>query len=111
MLVLERTRSQSAFDEIEAELASQIAARSRLTAEVGGGKIVFPEMLEKFPEFVSNQRSLATRRKTALDDELRAMSMSLASVNDELSLLRPLAERGDVSESEILRLGGRARRA
>jgi len=65
---------------------------------------VFPAILDKFPEFVGNQKSLAKRRKTALDDELRAISTSLASVRDELALLRPLAKRGDVSESEILRL-------
>ena len=34
VLVLERARSQSAVDEIEAELASLVAARSRLTAEI-----------------------------------------------------------------------------
>lgn len=104
VLVLERARSQSAFDEIEAELASLLSARARLTSEVEGVGLSFPALLERFPEFVSNQRSLAKRRKTALDDELRAISASLASVQDELTLLRPLADRGDVSESEILRL-------
>ena len=104
VLVLERARSQSAVDEIEAELASLQAARARLTAEVGDGEISFPRMLDKFPEFVTNQRSLAERRRIALDDELRAIADSLSSVREELALLRPLASQGDVSESEILRL-------
>ena len=104
VLVLERTRSQSAVDEIEAELASLLAARARLTAEVGDEELSFPQMLDKFPEFVTNQRSLAERRRIALDDELRAIADSLSSVREELALLRPLASQGDVSESEILRL-------
>ena len=104
VLILERSRSQSAFDEIEAELASLMAARARLTSEVEGGEIVFPSLLQRFPEFVDNQRSLAERRRTALEDELFSISASLGSVTDELALLRPLAERGDVSEAEILRL-------
>ena len=104
VLVLERTRSQSAFDEIEAELASLLAARARLAAEVGDGEPSFPRLLDKFPEFVSNQRSLAQRRRIALDDELRAISDSLSSVRGELTILRPLARQGDVSGSEILRL-------
>ena len=104
VLVLERSRTQSAVDEAEAELASLVAARSRLTAEINDTPLAFPKSLDQFPEFVRNQRSLAGRRKVALDDELRGISGSLASVEAELRLLRPLAVQGDVSESEIIRL-------
>ena len=104
VLVLERSQTQSAFDEIEAELASLIAARTRLVAEVGDGELSFPGLLDKFPDFVKNQKSLAKRRRVALEDELRSISAALSSVSDELRLLRPLAARGDVSESEVIRL-------
>ena len=93
VLVLERSRTQSAVDEAEAELASLVAARSRLTAEINDTPLAFPKSLDQFPEFVRNQRSLAGRRKVALDDELRGISGSLASVEAELRLLRPLAVR------------------
>ena len=49
VLVLERTRSQSAVDEIEAELASLLAARARLTAEVGDGELSFPANARQVP--------------------------------------------------------------
>ena len=104
VLVLERNQTQSAVDEVEAELASLTAARARLVAEVGDGELSFPGLLDKFPDFVQNQESLAKRRRVALEDELRGISASLSSVSDELQLLRPLAARGDVSESEVIRL-------
>ena len=86
-------QTQSAVDEIEAELVSLTAARARLVAEVGDGELSFPGLLDKFPDFVKNQESLAKRRRVALEDELRSISASLSSVSDELQLLRPLAAR------------------
>ena len=68
VLVLERNQTQSAVDEVEAELASLTAARARLVAEVGDGELSF-RLLDKFPEFVKNQESLAKRRRVALEDE------------------------------------------
>lgn len=104
VLVLERNTSQSEVDEVEAKLASLLAARARLTAEVNSTGIRFPGLLERFPEFTENQRSLYLARKVALEDELRAISAALGSVTEELGLLRPLAEEGDVSRAEVIRL-------
>ena len=71
-----------------------------------GWRASFPGLLDKFPDFVKNQKSprFAQRRATALEDELRSISSSLSSVTEELRLLRPLADEGDVSESEVIRL-------
>ena len=104
VIILEPSRTQSAVDEIEAELASLLAAKARLLAEIDETTLVFPSLLEKFPEFVENQRTLRERRETALEDELESIQVSLSLVEDELALLRPLVSRGDVSESEVIRL-------
>lgn len=104
VLVLERGTSQSAVDEVQARLASLVAARARLSAEVSNTEPSFPAMMEKFPAFEENQRSLFARRRVALDDELRGISEALASVQKELELLRPLADTGDVSQSEVIKL-------
>lgn len=104
VLILERASTQSAVDEIEAELAALIAGRSRLVAEVSDSELSFPALLKKFPDFTKNQIALAKRRRIALEDELRGIADSLSSVRDELRLLRPLAISGDVSESEVIRL-------
>lgn len=104
VVVLERRRTQSAVDEVEAELASLVAARSRLEAELDGRPPVFPPLLDKYPGFVENQRTLWRNRRVALEDELSSIVSSLGSVNRELGLLVPLARQGDVSESEVIRL-------
>ena len=104
VLVLERGASQSAVDEIEAQLMSLVVAKARLSAEVNNAQLSFPAMAEKFPAFIENQRSLFDRRRVALEDELGALSEALESVQDELRILRPLADTGDVSQSEVIKL-------
>ena len=105
VLVLERTYTESAVEELEAELANRLATRARLEAEVAGEERVrFPEMVSKYPRFVANQLDLFDQRGQTLSDEVGSVSTSIVSVNKELNLLRPLLRSGDVSETEVIRL-------
>ena len=94
--------TQSAVDEAEAELASLVAARSRLTAEINDTPLAFPESLDQFPEFVRNQGPSPGgegRPRRRAPGHLWVPGPVV-----ELRPLRPLAVQGDVSESEIIRL-------
>ena len=105
VLVLERTQTESAVEELEAELASSLATRARLEAEVAGrDKIRFPRSVGEYPRFVANQRDLFEQRRRTLFDEVDSVSASIGSVNEELTLLRPLVNTGDVSQTEVIRL-------
>ena len=102
VIILEPSRTQSAVDEIEAELASLLAAKARLLAEIDETTLVFPSLFEKFPEFVENQRTLRNDGDCLEDELSESIQVSLSLVEDELALLRPLVSRGDVSESEVI---------
>ena len=105
VLVLERTFTESAVEELEAELASRLATRAELESEIGDSdQIRFPDMLAEYPQFVANQVDLFNQRRQMLSDEAGSVSTSIVSVNKELDLLRPLLRSGDVSQTEVIRL-------
>ena len=89
VLVLERSQSESAVEEIEAELAGLLATRARLEAEITGGVAIrFPAMVDKYPTFKTNQRDLLAQRQATYVGEVESLSSSIASVAEELALLR-----------------------
>lgn len=105
VLVLERSQSESAVEEIEAELAGLLATGARLEAEITGvATIRFPAMVDKYPTFKTNQRDLLAQRQATYAGEVESLSSSIASVAEELALLRPLVDTGDVSQTEVIRL-------
>lgn len=104
-------------------LEAQIA---RLTAEVGGHDVVFPERLAaEAPAVVASERALFTSRMNELAAALQALgeqvdqkrkdvanlqtrdqtlSRSLAFLRNELGISQQLAEKGYRSKLEVLRL-------
>jgi membrane fusion protein, adhesin transport system len=102
--VLERSRAQAAVNDSQAKVAALRITMARLTAEVHGQALQFPAALQKYPEYVQNQRALFTQRQLALNEEVGALSKSLELAKEELAMHLPLLEAGDVSKSDILRL-------
>ena len=104
VLVLERTQTESAVEELEAELASSLATRARLEAEVAGGirsgsrgrSGSIRDFRQTNVTCLSNAGGPSSMRST--------VSPSIGSVNEELTLLRPLVNTGDVSQTEVIRL-------
>lgn len=104
VVYLERTQAESVYLESLAKQAALLATVSRLRSEVLDTSIEFPIELEGYPQFVSNQRELHVKRKSALTEELDALEKMGQLVRDELALNRPLLRTGDVSKTDILRL-------
>jgi membrane fusion protein, adhesin transport system len=102
--VLERSRAQAAVNDSQAKVAALRITMARLTAEVRGQALQFPLALQKYSEYVQNQRALFTQRQLALNEDVGALSKSLALAKEELAMHQPLLEAGDVSKSDILRL-------
>ena len=101
---LRRDQSESVLEEIRAERATLLAIQARLNAEISGGELSFPDLLVDYPQFLQTQRSLFESRKRGLEEELLGIRQSRDLVTRELSLLRPLLDSGDVSESDVLQL-------
>lgn len=101
---LERHQAEAAHADSLAKVAALKANLSRLRAEVFDQPLTFPAEVKKYPDFIENQKALYRRRQQALNQEVQALSLSLALARQELKLNQPLLESGDISESDMIRL-------
>lgn len=101
---LERTRAETAWLETRARAAALTATVARLQAEVFGGEPHFDAALKDYPEFLHNQRSLLSKRRAAINEDVAALQAILGLIRQELEMNRPLLASGDVSRTEVLRL-------
>ena len=104
LVSLEKERAEAAYEDSKAKVAALEATLARLEAEVFGKELKFPESVQEYHEFVSNQTQLFKRRQQALKDEISALNESLELAKQELDLNLPLLETGDIGSTEIIRL-------
>lgn len=104
LITLEKSQSQASYDDSRAKVAALQATLVRLRAEVYGKALVFPPLVQQYPEFIGNQTELFHRRQQALNDEISALKESLKLAQDELDLNLPLLKNGDIGATEIIRL-------
>ncbi len=100
----DKTKAEAGYLESAAKAAALKATVARLNAEVFGGAPKFPPDLEGYPEFSENQLALFNKRRSAVNEEIRALEQSKVLIKEELDMNIPLMEAGDVSRSEILKL-------
>ena len=104
LVVLDPVRIQAAVEESRAKVASYRTIKSRVEAELFNRPLVFTDDVQSFPEFVTNQRQLYSRRRTAQAEDIGTLRNMQAIARRELEMNMPLLEFGDVSRSEIMRL-------
>ncbi|MEQ1813714.1 MAG: HlyD family type I secretion periplasmic adaptor subunit [Candidatus Nitrotoga sp.] len=100
----DKTKAEAGYLESAAKAAALKATVARLNAEVFGGEPKFPPDLAGYPEFSENQLALFNKRRSAVNEEIRALEQSKVLIKEELDMNIPLMEAGDVSRSEILKL-------
>lgn len=125
LLRIENTEAQAQFQENRARIYSLMGSTARLEAEVNGTPLEFPqELLEIAPEVAASERETHALRLqeleqtvAGLESEVRQrqqeiqelqsrrdqLAETLAIIQRELTLMRPLAPRV-VSEREVLQL-------
>ncbi|MGY0195871.1 HlyD family efflux transporter periplasmic adaptor subunit [Leptothrix sp. BB-4] len=101
---LDDAKARAALTETQGRAAALRAALARLRAEVYGKPLEFPASLAGYDAFTTNQRQLHSRRREALESEIRALTESERLADQELTLILPLEKTGDISASEVLRL-------
>lgn len=101
---LDRTRAETGYQETRARTAGLTATIARLQAEMSGGEPRFPTLINEFPEFRENQRTLLKRRRAAINEELASLQWMLNLAKRELEMHQPLLQQGDVSQADVLRL-------
>jgi len=101
---LDEVQFQASYEAIKSKVASLEATLSRLQAEIYNKQLVFSKLSLQYPEFISSQKALYKRRKSALKDELNVLKSSLSLANDELQLNQPLVKTGDIGAIELIKL-------
>lgn len=104
LALLERTRSQSAYLETRAKAFALKAQVARLRAEITDKPLKFPPEIAEYPELMTVQEALYSKRRTAVHEDLQALQKTLGLVKKELAMNEPLLAAGDISATDILRL-------
>ncbi len=101
---LDKTRMESSYLEARAKAAALSGAVARLKNEVYGIPLKFEKIMDDYPDFIHNQKTLLIKRKKSISDELSALESQQELAKQELAMTEPLLKTGDVSKVEIIRL-------
>jgi multidrug efflux pump subunit AcrA (membrane-fusion protein) len=97
-------QAETSMGDSRAKVAALKATLARLSAEVSGRPLIFPKVVQDFPDFIKNQSHLFKLRQRSIDQELASLKALQSSVASELAMSEPLLKTGDISLVEILRL-------
>ncbi|MBB5210803.1 HlyD family efflux transporter periplasmic adaptor subunit [Microbulbifer hydrolyticus] len=101
---LDPTKVRSNVQESEARYRAALASAARLSAEVNGTPLRFPEELTKYEDLIAKERRLFQTRQKSLRDSLISLEESRDLIESELSITRDLVKSGAASNVEVLRL-------
>lgn len=106
LVLIDSTAFDAARSESTAQRDNLMATIARLEAESQGAEsIEFPDhILQTRPDLVQTATSLFTSRRTNLKGSVKHLTKSLELKQKELDITIPLAEKGIVSQVELLRL-------
>jgi adhesin transport system membrane fusion protein len=103
LAVLERERSNAAFEEKRAHDAALALALVRARAEAGGQAPQFGSQYKEYAEFIGTQQALYEQKKRSLLEETAALQQSLDMAQEELRMNEDLFKTGDTSRVEVMR--------
>lgn len=104
LVQLEDEQARAGLDDSLGKVAALRTTLARLQAEVFERNLAFPDSVRAYPMLISNQTELYTRRKSALNSEIRTLEQSAALIKRELDKIESLLANGDIGEAEVLRL-------
>lgn len=104
LVILEEARAQASVDNSATKIAALKAKISRLEAEIFNKPLIFTSDVQKYPEYMQNQKDLYMRRKQAIEQDVIALQNMLQLARQELAMNEPLLKYGDVSQADIIKL-------
>lgn len=104
LVVIDPTRAESSFNEMERRRRSLLAASARLRAEASAQPLVFSPEIAGDAELVRYETETYRVRRQAVDQATAALGGSIALMRRELAITEPMSARGLVPEVEVLRL-------
>jgi adhesin transport system membrane fusion protein len=100
LAVLEKDRSNAAYEEGRANQAALAAALVRAQAEATGN---VPRFGPEHKEFAAVQQALYEQRKLGLQQDLAALEEALTMAQEELRMNEALLLTGDISRLDVMR--------
>ncbi|MDI9335966.1 MAG: HlyD family efflux transporter periplasmic adaptor subunit [Gammaproteobacteria bacterium] len=104
LVQLEDSQASAAVIDSKSKIAATRVTLTRLRAEVYEHDLRFPSDLLSYKPYIENQTALFMRRKRALNEEISALNQILNAAKRELAISEPLLAKGDIAETEIIRL-------
>nr|WP_087575644.1 HlyD family type I secretion periplasmic adaptor subunit [Sphingomonas sp. CDS-1] len=104
LIVIDPTRAESSFNEMERRRRSLLASAARLRAEASGLSLSFPKEISGDADLIRYETETYRVRRAAVDQSTAALSGSIALMRRELGITAPMAARGLVPEVDVLRL-------
>ncbi|TLM78413.1 HlyD family type I secretion periplasmic adaptor subunit [Microbulbifer harenosus] len=101
---LDPTKIRSNVEESEARYRAALANAARLSAEVNGTELKFPEALSNYQDLILKEKRLYQTRQKSLQDSLFSLKEARDLIQSELSITRDLVKSGAASNVEVLRL-------
>lgn len=102
LLQLDPTRVEAQRNEGQAKREALLASRARLEAESMGAPLAFPEGLSA--DIVKGETEVHSARRRSLEEAVGVSRGSLGLINRELRMAQRMADKGLMSEVEVMRL-------
>jgi membrane fusion protein, adhesin transport system len=104
LLKIDETRAHASYQEVWSKYISLAATVERLRAEAYDMPLEFSDEVLAMPEGVELETKAYNSRRSALEDSVASMQRSYKLAMQEIGLAQPLADRGLLSQVEILRM-------
>jgi len=104
LVVIDPTRAESSYNEVDQRRRALIASRARLRAETSNLPLTFPPEISGDRELIRYETETYRVRRQAVDQAIAALSGSITLMQRELAITGPMAARGLVPEVDVLRL-------
>lgn len=101
---IDPTKAEADYAELRQKSLSLKALKARLSAESEGGKLKFPKSLRKHKRLMKMERTTYKANQRAIQSTVATLRKSHRLIADELNMMRPMVQRGAVSEVEVLKL-------
>ncbi|AXS79659.1 HlyD family type I secretion periplasmic adaptor subunit [Dechloromonas sp. HYN0024] len=104
LVVIDPTRAESSFSEMNKRRLALLASVARLQAESQGKEPKFPPEVIDDKDLIDSERATYSSRQRALQESVASLQRSVGLIADELKITEPMVKRGLVPEVEALRL-------
>ncbi len=104
LALVDPTRFEAQQNEGQAKRLALQATIARLSAEATGKPLKFPPELVALPNIVQGESASYTARRHSLQDAVASTQLSVALLQRELDLANNMADKGLMSNVEVIRL-------